>query len=192
MTKHVRILMVVVGLAMPLIACGDDSGGKSKQSGDGGAGNGGSSKVTPEDALAGKCDMMGSGTNDCTGVEEYTACVEDMCKPQDCTATVCKDYLDCVKGADDPCKPSGCTPSGDCQSCLMDVATCSLNKCFSLLKCKGSTGGETKAGGACDQLDTCCKTQPMEVQSLCMTAASAARAAGGDKICEQSKAAFCM
>ena len=198
MTKHVLRLIVVLALAVSAGACGDDSGaasgsGAGGTSGGGKAGSGAGSKPTAAQAASGMCDMMSTGMDSCTGVEEYTACYQDKCGIDKCLEGACKDLLTCTEKAADPCK-ADCMPSAECQTCITATASCALNECFSLLMCGGATagGGMTKDGGACDQLDACCEKQPEGAQMTCMLAASGSRAAGGDAICESAKTAFCM
>jgi hypothetical protein len=199
MTKRAFALLLALGLSVSTQGCGDDdSGDDGDGSGNSGSGNAGSgsgnsgsgSTSDPDDAIA-ECmveQMMGTSTTDCDGIEEYSACVEDMCDVQDCTNRGCQTYFDCVQDAEDPCMPTGCAlPTGDCAACLADVGTCTLDNCFELIMC-----GETAAGGACDELDGCCAAQPDSMRMLCEQAASGARAAGGDNFCMMVMDAFCM
>jgi hypothetical protein len=191
-------LIVVLALAVSVGACGDDSGAKSGSgaggtSGGGNAGSGAGSKITAEQAATGMCDMMGTGMDSCTGGEEYDACVLSKCGVQDCFDGECKGVLDCYKAADVPCEAK-CPPSAECQTCITANVSCLVSECYSMLKCSGAPtgGGMTKDGGACDQLDACCETQPEGVQMTCTLAAGVARAAAGDTGCESAKMAFCM
>jgi len=209
MTKRVWALLLALGLSLSIQGCGDDdeggdegsnnnagsgnAGRGSSGSGSGnagsGSGNAGAGSGSVDDAIA-ECMaedmMMGGSTADCDGIEEYSACVEDMCSVQDCMSRGCQAYFDCVEDAEDPCMPTGCSlPTGDCANCLADVGTCTLDNCFELIMC-----GETTTGGACDQLDDCCATNSMPM--ICQQAASGARAAGGDELCMTVMAAFCM
>jgi hypothetical protein len=199
MTKRAWALLLALGLSVSIQGCGDDdSGDDGDGSGNSGSGNAGSgsgnagsgSSSDPDDAIA-ECmaeEMMGTSTTDCDGIEEYSACVQDMCSVQDCASRGCQAYFDCVEDAEDPCMPTGCTlPTGDCAACLADVGTCTLDNCFELIMC-----GETAAGGACDELDDCCEAQPDSMRMICMQAASGARAAGGDNLCMMVMDAFCM
>jgi hypothetical protein len=194
MAKRAWTLVLAVGLTLATQGCGDDDSG-DEGDGDENAGRGGNSGGPSSNAGRGgssggsagggidpitDCmvdEMMGGGTTDCDGIEEYTACVQDMCNADDCMDE-CADYLECAEEADDPCNPSGCTPSGACASCLATVGSCTLANCLELIMC-----GETASGGACDQLDDCCAEQPEQQRMICEQAASAART-GGDATCQ--------
>ena len=196
MTKHVPRLIVVLVLAVSAGACGDDSGAKSGSGASGtsggNAGSGAGSKPTAAEAAAGMCGMMSTGMDSCTGIEEFTQCSFDMCGLQDCVDGECKEFYGCIQSAADPCAPMGCTATDACTKCQLDAGLCSAGKCMGLLKCStGAAGGMTKAGGACDQLDACCKTQAEGVKDICAASAGGARSAGGDSICEMVKAALC-
>lgn len=213
MTKRAWALLLALGLSVSIQGCGDDdsgddegddgssnagsgnagrsgSGSGSSGNGSSGSGSGNAGSGNPDDAIA-ECmaqEMMGGGsTADCEGIEEYSECVQDMCSVQDCMDNGCEAYFDCVEDAEDPCMPTGCTPTSDCTACLLDVGTCSADNCFDLIMC-----GEVTAGGACDQLDDCCDAQPESMRMVCEQAASGSRAAGGDELCMTVMQAFCM
>jgi hypothetical protein len=158
-------------------------------SGGGGSSSGGGN-VTPEQALAGACPMMmGSGSGEapeCTGIDEYTACVQDMCGLNDCLDGDCSDLLGCYQDADDPCM-ADCTPSDECMTCLTELGSCALNNCFDLVMC-----GTIEEGGACDQLSECCAgldaNDPMKFGC---DAAAMLSTAGGDQACMSALEAFC-
>jgi hypothetical protein len=204
MTKRAWALLLALGLSLSIQGCGDDDeggdDGSNNNAGTGNAGRGGSGSGNAgsgsgnagsgnvDDAIA-ECmaeEMMGGVTTDCDGIDEYSACVEDMCSVQDCASRGCQAYFDCVEDAEDPCMPTGCTlPTGDCAACLAEVGTCMVENCVSLIMC-----GETTPGGACDQLDDCCAANSMPM--LCEQAVSGARSFGGDETCMMFMAAFCM
>jgi hypothetical protein len=208
MSKRACALLVALGLSLSIQGCGDDDEGDggddgsnnagtgnagrgSSGSGNAGSGSGNAGSGNPDDVIA-ECMaeemMMGGSISDCDGIEEYSACVEDMCSVQDCASRGCQAYFDCVENAEDPCMPTGCSlPTGDCAACLADVGTCTVNNCIRLIMC-----GETSTGGSCDQLDDCCAAQPDNTRMLCEAGASAARAGGGDEACEMLRVALCM
>jgi hypothetical protein len=207
MTKRAWTVVLALGLCLSTQGCGDDddedntsdeggSGGSgnagrggsgSGNAGSGNAGRGGSgsgnSGSGSSDPIA-ECmldEMMGGPTTDCEGIEEYGECSNGCL--DDCQDG-CADYYDCIQDADDPCMPTGCTPSSQCSSCISGASSCFLD-CIDLIMC-----GETMAGGACDQLEECCATFSMP--DVCEQLASAARAGGGDMACEMAMDAFCM
>jgi len=182
---------------------GSGQGGRSGASGGGGSGtSGGSSNMSPEDVAAGNCDMTG-GETECTGVEEYMACLNDTCGYDECYSGPCAAYIDCLSNADDACvaaQDGTCSPSSECTNCFISDANCALN-CASNLQCEGANAGAGgTAGGAagvgglpegtCADLDACCASLPADEASNCTMVANSARMAG-DFACAVYIDAFC-
>jgi hypothetical protein len=155
---------------------GDGGGGS------GGGGGGGNKDLTPEQALAGGCDMTGGEGTECTGIEEYTACANDQCGMDDCLSGPCAAYLTCVTNADDACTAvdGECTPTSECNTCLQDAGLCTVNmKCTDLISC-----GEKVEGGPCDRVDACCLSLDSFQKMACDLQASPVKT-GGDETCQQ-------
>jgi hypothetical protein len=221
MSIRVKTLVLMMSLALATGCPGGDSDGEGdgnsgtggasgaggSGSGGGGSGGGGSgtgggnANMSPEDVASGSCDTMGgSGGTECTGIEEYQACLNDTCGYAQCYSGPCADYLECLGNADDPCtaaSPGGeCSPSSECTSCFTTNANCALN-CASNLDCGGSAGQGGAAGtgglpeGTCADLDACCATLPSAEETMTCTAAADAARMAGDSACAIYIIAFC-
>jgi hypothetical protein len=163
---------------------GDTASGSSGSGGDTASGSGGDTAsgsggmLTPEEAAAGGCDMMGmsSGSEMCTGIDDYTECAMNECDLDECTKSGgdCADLLDCYQKADDPCS-TDCEPSQKCMACLTANSQCTIDKCISKLQC-----GTREDGGACDMLEDCCKDM---MDSVACTMANVI-VVGGDEACQ--------
>ena len=162
------------------------------------------SNVSPEDVASGSCDMMQGGGSECTGAEEYQACLNDTCGYAECYSGPCASYIDCLSNADDPCaaaQPGGeCSPSSECVSCFSADLNCTI-QCASNLDCGGAAGAGGEGGaagtgsglpeGTCADLDACCESlADMDEKATCMQAAETARTAG-DLACAVYITAFC-
>jgi hypothetical protein len=133
--------------------------------------------IEPADALAGACTMMGmmgASRDECSGVEEYGACVRDECGLQDCLDDECSDSFECLQDADDVCD-NDClvSISTACEQCLASWGMCAARDCVALLMC-----GDVTEGGACDQLEECCDELPEEMAEPCRLSAAGARSGG--------------
>jgi hypothetical protein len=220
----IRGCALVLMMSLVLVGCpGGDGDGESEgnsgaggggsgdggRSGTSGAGGGGSSNMSAEDVAAGNCNMTG-GETECTGVEQYMACLNNTCGYDECYSGPCASYIDCLSNADDACSAAQdgtCSPSSECTSCFISDANCALN-CASNLQCTGGNagaGGSGSSGGAgaggtagvgglpegtCADLDACCASLPGDEGSSCMMVADAAKMAG-DIACAVYIDAFC-
>jgi hypothetical protein len=66
-------------------------------------------------------------------------------------------------------------PSEKCMTCLTSKSQCTIDKCISKLQC-----GTREDGGACDQLEDCCKDMADSVACTMVNVI----VAGGDESCQ--------
>jgi hypothetical protein len=123
------LLASLVGGLLVVGGCGDDGDGDTPRAGTGSpkAGNGGSTKLTPDMAIAGACTMREDLTM-CTGIDKFTTCTLTTCGLQPCLDNACKDYLMCLERASDPCM-NNCQRSSACSTCIEDIPQCVINMC---------------------------------------------------------------
>lgn len=192
------VLGLMTALSLPLAGCGGDDG-------DGG----GSNRVTAEQAAAGACNdqgmMGGDTTTQCTGIDEYQACLETMCGFDECyEGPACASTLSCLRGSSDPCnaiEDGTCSLSSECTNCFFSKATCATN-CISHLDCtsggagaSGTNGGGGGAGGGssgggCAGLDACCASLSGDQKAQCEQQKGTGML-GGDVVCEAITTIFC-
>jgi hypothetical protein len=133
-------LLLVLACGTSVIGCGDDSGSEDESNtpragtnSPGAAGKGASGKITPSEAIAGACEMK-DDLSKCMGLDDVTDCVLNDCGLQPCLDGACKAYQTCIEGAADPCSNS-CKRSAACETCVEDIAQCSIDMCIEKLVC---------------------------------------------------------
>jgi hypothetical protein len=194
MTKTRSFMLSSVVLVALALGCGSSkSSGSGTGSGNSGGGAGSGSGTTSgtgtgtssgTDPFA--CQMMtamsSTASSMCTGVADYTSCVQSKCEGNSCLSTDCKDYNDCVKSKGSCSSASSCMPSATCMSCLTTVGNCATSMCIDKLQC-----GTHAKGGACDQLTMCCAS--MMSNPLCSMVKLIT--VGGDMTCMQVLTSIC-
>lgn len=180
--------LLISGSSLALFTgCGDDD--------DEGTG----SKPSAAEYASGEaCAPEGQGAAADCDTSDYSECLQTQCEAEykDCLGNGyasgnfaggrCKEMLDCVMAAPDPCM-NDCEISDDCTACFGEIATCALGSSCALPECAGGGGptpGPTGSGGGCAALDDCCASmQDADQQEQCTQQADAVRA-GGDAVCD--------
>lgn len=170
-------------------ASGSGSGG----SGSGTGGSSGNSGLSAEDAASGMCGMGSGMDSDCTGLDEYQACVQSQCMFDACYDGACASYISCLQNAEDPCDASAeCPIPMACQDCFVSKASCASNCLNEHVECNGMpVGGGTETGGACDELDTCCASLADAANMAQCTQIAGIIRVGGDMACEGPLMTYC-
>jgi hypothetical protein len=138
MSLRAWALLLILACGFSAIGCGDDSGSDDESSrpragmSGGGAGTG-STKITADQAITGACDMQ-KELLECDGLDDVTDCVLNDCGLQPCLNAACKDYQTCIENADDPCM-NDCERSAACETCVADIADCTIEMCIEKLRC---------------------------------------------------------
>jgi hypothetical protein len=136
-------------------------------------------RLSADAIVLGVCRLksLNPGGTDCTGLQDLIGCAREHCGLEACVET-CDEYVQCVLPADDQCRAADtCVNSQPCLDCIASNLVCLSAQCTDLISC-----GSTASGGACDQLETCCKAQPDP--TACLGFTGAARMFSGDGFCQ--------
>lgn len=210
MMKMVGLTLTML-MALGLGGCGDDDaageegGGNGTGAGTGGgAGRGSTSSGSTADDIA-MCMMMGtSGTSDCEGIDEYTACVQEACDAQyktclgqnyesgDFSGGMCESLADCTETASDPCT---CDADAECINCFIEnLVSCSMT--CPLPDCTGGGGGGSAGAGGlpssdktCDDLEACCNSLDGATKDACLMNYNLIKGSG-DLVCSAAYSVY--
>jgi hypothetical protein len=115
--------------------------------------------------------------NKCSDLNAWIKCARDKCALDACLDT-CKEHMDCVTASTDRCPANTACPWNDaCMKCMFETLSCNASeRCTNLYTCAAPS-----AGGPCEKLDACCKSQ--RTQTTCSQLVEALGLLRGDQGC---------